>query len=180
MKYNREIYWEGRIKMKKELFRRVGCIVLAVIMALSILGTNMQLTVRAEEPGEWKEVTVPDGDFESGETTNNSAWEFTGDIDGDNYFYKLYKNSYMKNNTTFVYQASSKKGTNITKEYKAAQTVTVPNGIYKASVDASGASEKGTHTTTLSAGGKSVAITPSVWDVWETYTTVGYQNKCQK
>ena len=71
-----------------------------------------------------------------------------------------------------MYEVCSKKNTSVTKTYKCSQTVKglVP-GAYKASIDATGGNDPGTHTTTLTAGGKSVAVTPNKWNEWVTYTT---------
>lgn len=165
--------------MRNIFSRRRGCVLMALIMVLSVIMTNLQITawaVAEQEREEWEEVKVPDGDFESGDASV-SPWNFTGDVSGQNYYYKLYQNTYMSDNKTYIYQVCSRKGTKVTKDYKAAQTVEVPNGIYKASVEASGAGENGTHTTSLSAGGESVAITPSGWDKWETYTTGVFEVK---
>ena len=141
---------------------------------------NIGPVVMAADDDTFVEVTVPNGDFESGET----AWTFTGDIQDLDYYWRLFQSPAMTNNPTTMYEVCSKKNTSVTKTYKCSQTVTglVP-GTYKASIDATGGNDPGTHTTTLTAGGKTVAVTPNKWNEWVTYTTdtfeVGEDGKCE-
>ena len=161
-------------------FRKFWSFLLAFAMVFTTAVGNIGPVVMAADDDTFVEVTVPNGDFESGET----AWTFTGDIQNLDYYWKLFQSSAMTNNLTTMYEVCSKKNTSVTKTYKCSQTVTglVP-GTYKASIDATGGNDPGTHTTTLTAGGKSVAVTPNKWNEWVTYTTdtfeVGEDGKCE-
>lgn len=161
-------------------FRKFWSFLLAFAMVFTTAVGNIGPVVMAADDDTFVEVTVPNGDFESGET----AWTFTGDIQNLDYYWKLFQSSVMTNNLTTMYEVCSKKNTSVTKTYKCSQTVTglVP-GTYKASIDATGGNDPGTHTTTLTAGGKSVAVTPNKWNEWVTYTTdtfeVGEDGKCE-
>ncbi len=161
-------------------FRKFWSFLLAFAMVFTTAVGNIGPVVMAADDDTFVEVTVPNGDFESGET----AWTFTGDIQNLDYYWKLFQSAAMTNNLTTMYEVCSKKNTSVTKTYKCSQTVTglVP-GTYKASIDATGGNDPGTHTTTLTAGGKSVAVTPNKWNEWVTYTTdtfeVGEDGKCE-
>ena len=161
-------------------FRKFWSFLLAFAMVFTTAVGNIGPVVMAADDDTFVEVTVPNGDFESGET----AWTVTGDIQNLDYYWKLFQSSAMTNNLTTMYEVCSKKNTSVTKTYKCSQTVTglVP-GTYKASIDATGGNDPGTHTTTLTAGGKSVAVTPNKWNEWVTYTTdtfeVGEDGKCE-
>ena len=161
-------------------FRKFWSFLLAFAMVFTTAVGNIGPVVMAADDDTFVGVTVPNGDFESGET----AWTFTGDIQNLDYYWKLFQSSAMTNNLTTMYEVCSKKNTSVTKTYKCSQTVTglVP-GTYKASIDATGGNDPGTHTTTLTAGGKSVAVTPNKWNEWVTYTTdtfeVGEDGKCE-
>lgn len=161
-------------------FRKFWSFLLAFAMVFTTAVGNIGPVVMAADDDTFVEVTVPNGDFESG----NTAWTFTGDIQNLDYYWKLFQSSAMTNNLTTMYEVCSKKNTSVTKTYKCSQTVTglVP-GTYKASIDATGGNDPGTHTTTLTAGGKSVAVTPNKWNEWVTYTTdtfeVGEDGKCE-
>ena len=161
-------------------FRKFWSFLLAFAMVFTTAVGNIGPVVMAADDDTFVEVTVPNGDFESGET----AWTFTGDIQDLDYYWRLFQSSAMTNNLTTMYEVCSKKNTSVTKTYKCSQTVTglVP-GTYKASIDATGGNDPGTHTTTLTAGGKSVAVTPNKWNEWVTYTTdtfeVGEDGKCE-
>lgn len=161
-------------------FRKFWSFLLAFAMVFTTAVGNIGPVVMAADDDTFVGVTVPNGDFESG----NTAWTFTGDIQNLDYYWKLFQSSAMTNNLTTMYEVCSKKNTSVTKTYKCSQTVTglVP-GTYKASIDATGGNDPGTHTTTLTAGGKSVAVTPNKWNEWVTYTTdtfeVGEDGKCE-
>lgn len=161
-------------------FRKFWSFLLAFAMVFTTAVGNIGPVVMAADDDTFVEVTVPNGDFESGET----AWTFTGDIQDLDYYWRLFQSAAMTNNLTTMYEVCSKKNTSVTKTYKCSQTVTglVP-GTYKASIDATGGNDPGTHTTTLTAGGKSVAVTPNKWNEWVTYTTdtfeVGEDGKCE-
>lgn len=160
--------------------RKFWSFLLAFAMVFTTAVGNIGPVVMAADDDTFVEVTVPNGDFESGET----AWTFTGDIQDLDYYWKLFQSAAMTNNQTTMYEVCSKKNTKVTKTYKCSQTVTglVP-GTYKASIDATGGNDPGTHTTTLTAGGKSVAVTPNKWNEWMTYTTdtfeVGEDGTCE-
>lgn len=161
-------------------FRKFWSFLLAFAMVFTTAVGNIGPVVMAADDDTFVEVTVPNGDFESG----NTAWTFTGDIQDLDYYWRLFQSAAMTNNLTTMYEVCSKKNTSVTKTYKCSQTVTglVP-GTYKASIDATGGNDPGTHTTTLTAGGKSVAVTPNKWNEWVTYTTdtfeVGEDGKCE-
>ena len=160
--------------------RKFWSFLLAFAMVFTTAVGNIGPVVMAADDDTFVEVTVPNGDFESGET----AWTFTGDIQNLDYYWKLFQSAAMTNNQTTMYEVCSKKNTSVTKTYKCSQTVKglVP-GTYKASIDATGGNDPGTHTTTLTAGGKSVAVTPNKWNEWVTYTTdmfeVGEDGTCE-
>lgn len=161
-------------------FRKFWSFLLAFAMVFTTAVGNIGPVVMAADDDTFVEVTVPNGDFESG----NTAWTFTGDIQNLDYYWKLFQSSAMTNNLTTMYEVCSKKNTSVTKTYKCSQTVTgLMPGTYKASIDATGGNDPGTHTTTLTAGGKSVAVTPNKWNEWVTYTTdtfeVGEDGKCE-
>ena len=161
-------------------FRKFWSFLLAFAMVFTTAVGNIGPVVMAADDDTFVGVTVPNGDFESG----NTAWTFTGDIQDLDYYWRLFQSAAMTNNLTTMYEVCSKKNTSVTKTYKCSQTVTglVP-GTYKASIDATGGNDPGTHTTTLTAGGKSVAVTPNKWNEWVTYTTdtfeVGEDGKCE-
>ena len=171
--------WKKGMKEHRQ-FRKFWSFLLAFAMVFTTAVGNIGPVVMAADDDTFVGVTVPNGDFESGET----AWTFTGDIQNLDYYWKLFQSSAMTNNLTTMYEVCSKKNTSVTKTYKCSQTVTglVP-GTYKASIDATGGNDPGTHTTTLTAGGKSVAVTPNKWNEWVTYTTdtfeVGEDGKCE-
>ncbi len=171
--------WKKGMKEHRQ-FRKFWSFLLAFAMVFTTAVGNIGPVVMAADDDTFVEVTVPNGDFESG----NTAWTFTGDIQNLDYYWKLFQSSAMTNNLTTMYEVCSKKNTSVTKTYKCSQTVTglVP-GTYKASIDATGGNDPGTHTTTLTAGGKSVAVTPNKWNEWVTYTTdtfeVGEDGKCE-
>ncbi len=176
--YKKERMGKG-MKEHRQL-RKFWSFLLAFAMVFTTAVGNIGSVVVAADDDTFVEVTVPNGDFESGET----AWTFTGDIQDLDYYWRLFQSSAMTNNLTTMYEVCSKKNTSVTKTYKCSQTVTglVP-GTYKASIDATGGNDPGTHTTTLTAGGKSVAVTPNKWNEWVTYTTdtfeVGEDGKCE-
>ena len=165
--------------MEKQHRKRVLSFVLASAMVFTTAFGSGGIRSFAAEEDEFVEVEVPNGDFESGET----VWTFTGEISNLDYYWKLFTSAAMTNNTTKMYEVCSKKNTSVTKTYTCSQTVTglVP-GTYKASIDATGGNDPGTHTTTLTAGGASVAVTPTQWNVWNTYMTdtftVGEDGNC--
>ena len=130
--------------------RKFWSFLLAFAMVFTTAVGNIGPVVMAADDDTFVEVTVPNGDFESGET----AWTFTGDIQNLDYYWKLFQSAAMTNNQTTMYEVCSKKNTSVTKTYKCSQTVKglVP-GTYKASIDATGGNDPGTHTTTLTAGG---------------------------
>lgn len=165
--------------MEKQHRKRVLSFVLASAMVFTTAFGSGGIRSFAAEEDEFVEVEVPNGDFESRET----VWTFTGEISNLDYYWKLFTSAAMTNNTTKMYEVCSKKNTSVTKTYTCSQTVTglVP-GTYKASIDATGGNDPGTHTTTLTAGGASVAVTPTQWNVWNTYMTdtftVGEDGNC--
>lgn len=161
-------------------FRKFWSFLLAFAMVFTTAVGNIGPVVMAADDDTFVGVTVPNGDFESG----NTAWTFTGDIQDLDYYWRLFQSAAMTNNLTTMYEVCSKKNTSVTKTYKCSQTVTgLMPGTYKASIDATGGNDPGTHTTTLTAGGKSVAVTPNKWNEWVTYTTdtfeVGEDGKCE-
>ncbi len=171
--------WKKGMKEHRQ-FRKFWSFLLAFAMVFTTAVGNIGPVVMAADDDTFVGVTVPNGDFESG----NTAWTFTGDIQDLDYYWRLFQSAAMTNNLTTMYEVCSKKNTSVTKTYKCSQTVTglVP-GTYKASIDATGGNDPGTHTTTLTAGGKSVAVTPNKWNEWVTYTTdtfeVGEDGKCE-
>ena len=167
--------------MKKEhrRIRKFWSFLLAFAMILTMVPVSAGTAVLAADSDEFIEVAVPNGDFESGQT----AWTFTGDVQDLDYYWRLFTSEWMTNNLTTMYEVCSKKNTTVTKTYTCSQTVEgLEPGIYKASVEATGGNDPGTHTTTLTAGDKSVAVTPTVWNEWNTYTTdtfeVGADGTC--
>ncbi|MEY8391360.1 InlB B-repeat-containing protein [Lachnospiraceae bacterium 45-W7] len=136
----------------------------------------------ATEDDEFEEVAVPNGDFESGSGT---AWTFAGATEDSTGkatdYWRIFNGS--GTNKTKAYEACSKSGSTVS--YTVSQSVTgLQPGTYKASVEAMGGNDAGgSHTTTLTAGGKTVAVTPNTWNVWNTYTTetfaVGEEGTCE-
>lgn len=156
---------------------------LTLAMVVTTVFSGAGSTAMAAESDSFIEVQVPNGDFEDTDMENN-AWTFTGDVQGTDYYWKLFQNAYMTENLTTLYEVCSKKNTSVTKTYTCSQTVQglVP-GTYKASIEATGGNDPGTHTTTLTAKGVSVNVTPTQWNVWNTYTTdtfeVGEDGTCE-
>ncbi len=169
------------MKQKQRHMERFWSFLLAFAMVFTTVSGSVALPVRAAEDDGFVEVTVPNGDFESGET----AWTFAGTpaAEDPDYYWKIFQNSGDKNRTN-VYEVCSKKGQNITKEFSCSQTVSgLKPGTYKASVESMGGNDAGgSHTTTFTAGGKSVAMNPAGWNVWTTHTTdtfeVGEEGAC--
>jgi len=169
------------MKKRNTKTRRFFASLLVSAMVFTTAFGSSGLGVSAADNAGFTEVTVPNGDFESGET----GWTFTGDVQGLDYYWKLFASDVSSAvNKTNMYEVCSKKNTTVTKSYTCSQTVKnlVP-GIYRASIEAMGGNDPGTHTTTLTAGGKSVAVTPTAWNVWNTYTTdtfeVGEDGSCE-
>lgn len=111
--------------------RKFWSFLLAFAMVFTTAVGNIGPVVMAADDDTFVEVTVPNGDFESGET----AWTFTGDIQDLDYYWKLFQSAAMTNNQSTMYEVCSKKNTSVTKTYKCSQTVKglVP-GTYKASI----------------------------------------------
>lgn len=168
--------------MKKEHrhIRKFWSFLLAFAMVVTTVIGGMGTTVLAADSDEFIEVNVPNGDFESGTT----AWTFTG-TEGNgsetNYWY-VFQNEWAKQNTTYWYEAYSHTGTDDSFSLKQTVEGLVP-GTYKASVEAAGGNDNGTMTASLTAGGQSVAVRPTKWDNWTTYTTdtftVGEDGTCE-
>ncbi|MCI8299532.1 MAG: DUF4982 domain-containing protein, partial [Lachnospiraceae bacterium] len=164
---------------------RIWSFLLAFVMVFTTaFGSAGPVTVlAAAEDDEFEEVEVPNGDFESGSGT---VWTFAGaaeDSEGSASDYWRVFVGKGSNNQTKVYEACSKSGN--TTSYTASQSVAgLKPGTYKASVEAMGGNDKGgSLTASLTAGGKTVAVTPNTWNVWNTYTTetftVGEEGTCE-
>ena len=158
----------GKGNERTQTAQKILVLFTGVCMVFTTAVGNIGPVVMAADDDTFVEVTVPNGDFESGET----AWTFTGDIQNLDYYWKLFQSAAMTNNQTTMYEVCSKKNTSVTKTYKCSQTVKglVP-GTYKASIDATGGNDPGTHTTTLTAGGNRLQSQPNKWNEWVTYTT---------
>ncbi len=173
---------EGKSMKQNQRHRKQLCsLLLAFAMVFTTAFGSMSIPAAAAEGDDgFVEAAVPNGDFESGE----EAWAFTGDIDGDEYHWKLIQQTFNgQENQTMILELLSKKNGGPTKAYTVSQTVKdLKPGIYKASVEASGGNDPGTHTTTFTAGGKSVNVTPDKWGKWTVYTTdtfeVGESGTC--
>lgn len=165
---------------KHRHIRQFWSFLLVFAMVFTTAFGNMGPVVLAADGDEFIEVTVPNGDFESGTT----AWTFTGNgtSETEDAYWRIFVNQWAANNTTNWYEACNHSSTDET--YTFSQTVTglVP-GTYKASIEAAGGNDGGTMTAALTAGGKSVAVRPTKWDNWETCTTdifeVGEDGSCE-
>ena len=73
--------------------RKFWSFLLAFAMVFTTAVGNIGPVVMAADDDTFVEVTVPNGDFESGET----AWTFTGDIQNLDYYWKLFQSAAMTN-----------------------------------------------------------------------------------
>lgn len=160
---------EKHMKKRNSQIRRICSSFLAFAMVFTTAFGGGGLTAQAEgSADEFLEVSVPNGDFESGQT----AWTFEGKgtSEEEDAYWRTFVNEWAKNNTTTWYEACNHSDTAET--YTLSQKVEglVP-GTYKASVEAAGGNDGGTLTAALTAGDQTVSLTPTKWDVWDTYMT---------
>lgn len=168
-------------KPKQKRMNRYGSFLLTFAMVFTMaFGSGGTTSVyAAESGGGFEEVEVPNGDFESG----SAVWTFEGSQEDSSAaaedYWRIFKGA--GSNQTLVYEACNHSSNAVT--YTVSQTVTdLEPGTYKASLEAMGGNDPGTHTTTFTAGGKTVSVTPAEWDNWLVYTTdvftVGEDGMC--
>ncbi len=155
--------------------KRIGALFLAVVMILTTALTNVPTTAQAADASSFVEINGFNGDFEKG----LDGWTVEKDgvikTEGNYYkgsidYYRTFPSSGSANKTT-IFEALNQEDTGHI--YKISRTLTgLANGTYYAYAEASGANDAGgTITMALEAGGKSVALTPSKWNVWVNSST---------
>lgn len=174
------------MKLRRRKSNRFWSLLLAFAMVfITAFGGVGTVTVQAEEEEwEFEEVTVPNGDFESGSTD----WTFTGTEDSTGKaisYWRIFNNT--GDNKSKVYEAYNHSGEEVT--CSISQTITgLTPGTYKASIEGMGGNDVtggkvGLYTTSFTAGGKTVAVTPNAWNTWNVYTTetftVGEEGTCE-
>lgn len=158
-------------------------LLLAFAMVFTMaFGSIGPVTALAADDDEFVEVAVPNGDFESG----SDVWTFAGSKEDSSAaaedYWRIF-NCGSDANKTKVYEACNHSAGSVS--YTLSQRVEdLTPGTYKASVEAMGGNDRGgSHTTTFTAGGKTVAVTPNAWNKWITYTTetftVGEDGVCE-
>lgn len=130
---------------------------------------DITLTREDTEQTEPYEISLANGNFETGDITN---WNLDMTVDGDA-GYQVYTDQWASNNKTNILKIWNEKTVPV--PFTLSRTVTgLESGSYKVTLDASGAAGTSGLSLTTSAGENNSAITTTGWDQWTTVETEAF------